>query len=223
MDNGYDRTYQLVAPRLKHCDLQEAAERLGFSLPVNGILEVAFLKRKYQVSENGVEVINDNTEEAREPAEGQPGRFVEKSLLVYYLTSTGQGEPKKDYLFAHQFIQGKGMWGKGGGLSWQINPLEKAYEGKLQEFQKAMEWLGAVPETDKKPGQHIWIYSVFPKISVWICYYEADEEFPCIIQLKFDSGASRYLDFEPLAFLQGSLIKCILGYLELRTDEICWT
>lgn len=30
MDNGYDRTYQLVAPRLKHCDLQEELKDWDF-------------------------------------------------------------------------------------------------------------------------------------------------------------------------------------------------
>lgn len=217
MDHGYDRTYQLVLPRLQECDLEEAAQRAGFPPPVKGVLEVEFLKRKYGVRKNGVEVIEDISEDAPEEtkgsAQGQSSRSVEKSLLVYYLTSAGQGEPRKEYLFAHQFIPGKGMWGKGGGLSWQIDPLEKAYEGKLAEFKKAMEWLGAVPEPEKKDGQHIWIYRIFPKISVWICYYDADEEFPCMIQIKFDSGASRYLDFEPLAFLQGSLVNRLLEYL----------
>lgn len=223
MDKGYEKTYRLVVPRLKGCNLQEAAQRLGYPLPVNGVLEIDFLKRKYQVSQNGVEFIDKGvedfnkecTEKSAESFEDkQPDRYVERSLLVYYLTSTGQGAPKPDYLFAQQFIQGKGMWGNGNGLSWQLNPLEKAYEGKLREFQKAMEWLGALPEPDRKEGQHSWTYPIFPKISAWICYYEADDEFPCIIQLKFDSGASRYLDFEPLAFLQGSLAKRILDYLK---------
>lgn len=110
-------------------------------------------------------------------------------------------------MFAGQFIRNFASSGGQRELSWQLRALEDQYNGQTDAFRKTMEKLGASPVQSKKEGLYIWEYPAFPKIRVQICYYEADEEDPCAIQIKFDSGASRYLEFESLAFLQGSVIK----------------
>lgn len=195
--SGYVRTYELVKDRLKTCDLAEAAARLGFAPPVDDVLEAEFLGETYRVNRDGV----------TGAVETDDDRFVEKSLLIYYLTSKGSGDPKEDYLFAGQFIRNFASSGGQRELSWQLRALEDQYNGQTEAFQKVMEKLGASPVQSRKEGLYIWEYPAFPKIRVQICYYEADEEDPCAIQIKFDSGASRYLEFESLAFLQGSVIK----------------
>lgn len=206
--SGYVRTYELVKDRLKTCDLAEAAARLGFAPPVNGVLEAEFLGETYRISRDGVTGAGETVgENLTGPEDAKDDRFVEKSLLIYYLTSKGSGDPKEDYLFAGQFIRNFASSGGQRELSWQLRALEDQYNGQTDAFRKTMEKLGASPVQSKKEGLYIWEYPAFPKIRVQICYYEADEEDPCAIQIKFDSGASRYLEFESLAFLQGSVIK----------------
>lgn len=197
--SGYDRTYQLVVEKLKNCDLKGAAKRLGFPAPREGILEVDFLGRRYKITNEGVICQDDDA-----------SRPIEKSLLIYYLTSGGSGEPSEEYLFPTQMAGSLGSLGDGRGLSWQMSPLEKMFTDRgMEEFSKVMDHMGAAQIPSEKEGMFLWQYRILPKISARIIYYEADEEFPCVIQIKFDSGIRRYLEFEPMAFLQGSIVKRI--------------
>jgi len=66
--------------------------------------------------------------------------------------------------------------------------------------------LGAEYEGEVRNGEHLWTFYVLPKIPIQVIYYEADDEFPCDIKVKFDGGAGRFFDFETLAFLYGSFI-----------------
>lgn len=195
--NGYDRTYELMEPKLETCDLKEAARRLGFCEPRDGALNVLFLGKNYRITNDRVVCTDDGGSHA-----------VEKSLLIYYLISKGSGEPAGDYIFSTQLIDSPGMASQGGGLSWQTNSLQRIFAGrKAEDFARVMEFAGAEAVPSGKEGMQIWQLRVLPKISARILYFEADEEFPCMIQIKFDSGIRQYLEFEPAAFLQGCIIK----------------
>jgi hypothetical protein len=54
------------------------------------------------------------------------------------------------------------------------------------------------------------------KIPMQVIYYEADDEFPCDIKVKFDGGAGRFIEFETLAFLYESFIHELV---KLARDE----
>jgi hypothetical protein len=47
-----------------------------------------------------------------------------------------------------------------------------------------------------------------------IKYFEADEEFPCDIKIYYDKTVSEYLDFEPLAVLNGCLVSALAAAAE---------
>jgi hypothetical protein len=51
---------------------------------------------------------------------------------------------------------------------------------------------------------------VLPAITMRLVFIDADEEFPAEIQIMFDKIAPRYLEFECLAFLTGSVAKELL-------------
>ncbi len=51
---------------------------------------------------------------------------------------------------------------------------------------------------------------MLPKILLQIVYYDADDEFPFEVQILFDKNASRFMEFECLAFLEGCLVRAMI-------------
>jgi hypothetical protein len=58
-------------------------------------------------------------------------------------------------------------------------------------------------------GEYTWYYSLLPKIPIKVVYYEADDEFPCEVRIYYDKTVLQFIDFEPLAVLNG----CFVGTL----------
>jgi hypothetical protein len=70
--------------------------------------------------------------------------------------------------------------------------------------------LGGVFNGKLKSGGYTWLLKVLPKILLQIVYYDADDEFPCEVQILFDNNASRFMEFECLAFLEGCLVRAMI-------------
>lgn len=194
MREGYEHTYRQVAPRLLACDLAEAAARLGFDAPVDSAVRARFLGRAYHISRDGVAA-----------ADGGESDPVARSLLVYYITSGGGGEPAGSYSLPGRFSAG--VFG-GGSLAWMTDPLARRCQGHES-------LLGPLARLDarflgaRKAGEYVWVCPVLPKLPVQLVYRAADEEFPAEIQLMPDDGAGRFLEFEQLAFLCGALAGAV--------------
>jgi hypothetical protein len=130
-----------------------------------------------------------------------------KSVLIYYLTSGGCGEPVYQFQLLHNFAQG--IFAGGGGASWMSAPLRETFsEGAsgTDKFAGAMSALGASAEAPKAGATSVWSYLLLPKMPVEIYFYEADEEFPCDVKVMYDSTALRFVPFETLAVLNGCLL-----------------
>ncbi|MDR3161466.1 MAG: DUF3786 domain-containing protein [Spirochaetaceae bacterium] len=52
---------------------------------------------------------------------------------------------------------------------------------------------------------------LLPRMPVKVVHYEADEEFPCEVKIFYDKTALNFLDFEPLAVLNGCFINALAG------------
>jgi len=86
VQGGYDSIYLELIAKLSECDFHESAERLGLEY-VDGTVQVSFLKREYRITSDGVE-----------PLDGQPVNVNNRSVLLYYLLSKGQGDPENSYI-----------------------------------------------------------------------------------------------------------------------------
>lgn len=196
MKSGYENVYNAIVHKLANCDFEEAAARLGFSPPVEGALTVHFLDQDYKISAQGVTALH-----------GQQSDPNNRSLLIYYLTTQGGGEPFYSYSLPHYFIDG--ALGSGD-LAWLTAPLVRAYGSGVESIVEPLKALGAVYQGERKAGEYIWTYRILPKIPMQIVYREADEEFPCQIELMLDKGAGRFLEFEQIGFLCGCFIETLI-------------
>jgi len=95
-------------------------------------------------------------------------------------------------------------------IKWMTDPLGKAFSGDHAAFGETMRRLGAVFYGKLKSGGYSWISKALPKIVLQIVYYDRDDEFPCEVQILFDTNASRFMKFECLAFFEGCLVRTMI-------------
>jgi hypothetical protein len=197
MSSGYEQIYKSLIPKLSKCDFFEVSERLGLSLQPEGILSANFLGREYEISFLGVN-----------PTDSKPVNVNNLSVLAYYTLSEGIGEP------AFSFVPISNLAGTGivftKNIEWVTDPLGKTFSGNYTTFCKTMCRLGGVFNGKLKSGGYSWLLKVLPKILLQIVYYEGDDEFPCKVQILFDKNASRFMEFECLAFLEGCFVRAMI-------------
>ena len=195
MTSGYESIYLGLIPRLADCDFQESAERLGLDY-VDGTVRVRFLNRDYRITREGVE-----------PLDGRPVHVNNRSVLLYYLLSKGQGDPGDDYILFENLPRMLS------GLNLQTRvlqtPLEQYFGNDYLKFREAAMKLDG-REEESQVGKHRWRFRVLPKIPLEVVYYEADEEFPVDIQIKLEKTALGFLEFECLAFMVGCFVHALI-------------
>ncbi len=197
MPKGYEATYEAVKHKLATCDFCESAQRLGINPPCSGELRINFLGREYGINSTGVFA-----------SDGMPSDPNIRSILIYYITSKGSGEPTYSYNMLHSFVPGS-IGGNGEPTSWMTAPLIRKFENDSGGFDRALKSLGAIPQKSTRKDMLIWTYAILPKIPIKITYTAADDEFPLEIKLMLDSNAGKFMEFEQLAFLCGCFVKTV--------------
>ena len=196
MSSGYEQIYEGLIPKLSECDFLEVAERLGLSLQPDGALSVNFLGREYEISSRGVN-----------PTDGKPVNVNNRSVLAYYTLSKGAGEPAFSYVPISNLA---GTEIISINMNWLTDPLGKRFSGDYLTFSQTMCRLGGVFNGKLKSGSYTWLLKALPKILLQIVFYDEDHEFPCEVQIFFDKNASRFMEFENLAFLEGCLVRAMI-------------
>jgi len=197
MIRGYEQIYEGLISKLNTCDFSEVAERLGLPLKPDGALSVNFLGREYEISSRGVN-----------PTDGKPINVNNRSVLAYYVLSRGVGEPAFSYVPISYFA-GTGILFDTN-IKWMTDPLGRTFNGNYAAFSETMRRLGGAFDATLKSCGYSWLLKALPKILLQIIYYDADDEFPCEVQILFDKNASRFMEFECLAFLEGCVVRAMI-------------
>ena len=206
MQGGYDSIYLGLIAKLSDCDFHESSVRLGLRY-VDGAVQVSFLKREYRFTLNGVE-----------PLDGQPVNVNNRSVLLYYLLSQGQGDPENSYIpfeSIPRMISGLPVQSR-----LMNTPLVRYFGNDHVKFSEAAVKLGGNQE-ESQVGQHLWRFEVLPKIPLKIAFYEADDEFPVDIQIMLDKTALHFLEFECLAFMVGCFVRALIKTAQYG-DVVGW-
>jgi hypothetical protein len=199
MGKGYEHIYATLLPKLAgRADFAENAIRLGAEASGEGVL-IHFLGRDYMITRNGAE-----------PLDGQPVDVNNRSVLIYYILSSGSGEPSHDFAQLNRLtglIDGQNCLTK----DFMSVPLVRKFGRDSEGLGKVVASLGGTKLPAEASGKHVWQLRPLPKILAQIVLYEEDDEFPADIQIMFDQTAPRFLDFECLAFMSGCMIHALLG------------
>jgi hypothetical protein len=194
--SGYDKTYEAVAARLRDLEFPYAAKRLGFDLIDKYTMSIDFLGRKYALNRKGAR-----------PLDGQAVDVNILSVLAYYAVSRGSAEPLYNFALLNTFT-GSLLSSGGTDSAWMVEPLLKLYD-KHETFRQTARRLGMIYEGSRSAGEHAWQYRLLPKIPALVKYFEADDEFPCDIKIYYDKTVTEFLDFEPLAVLNGCFVSAL--------------
>ncbi len=197
MPSGYEQIYESLLPKLSACDFSEAAGRLGLSLRPDGGMSVNFFGREYEISSRGVN-----------PTDGKPVNVNNRSVLAYYALSKGAGEPAFLYVPVANLTGAKLVFSHTN-INWMTDSLGKIFSGDYEKFSETMCRLGGVFNGKLNSSGYSWLLEALPKIPIQIIYYDGDDEFPCEIKILFDKNASRFMEFECLAFLEGCLVRAL--------------
>ena len=196
--NGYEKTYEAVAARLRDLEFPYAAKRLGFDLIDKYTMSIDFLGRTYVLDRDGAGSLD-----------GEAADVNVLSVLAYYALSGGSAEPLYDFALLNTFTGG--LLSSGGtDAAWMVEPLRKVC-GAHETFRRAARNLGMIYEGSRAAGEHAWQYRLLPKIPALIKYFEADDEFPCSIKIYYDKTVTEFLDFEPLAVLNGCFVSALVA------------
>lgn len=205
MNSGYEQIYESLVPKLRDCDFLEASARLGLTLQPDGVLSTSFLGREYEINFCGVN-----------PKDRKPVDVNTRSILAYYTLSKGNCEPAFSYVPIHYFAAPGLVFGSN--IQWMTDQLGKKFGGNYATFSETLRRLGGVFNGKQESGGYSWFLKALPKIPLQILYYDEDEEFPCEVQILFDKNASRFMEFECLAFLEGCLVRAMI--MTTQTKDI---
>jgi hypothetical protein len=203
---GHESIFRELITKLSGCDFQEAADRLGLEY-VDGGIQVCFLKREYRITLDGVETLD-----------GQPVNVNNRSVLLYYLLSKGQGDPENSYVLFESIA--RMISGLNAQTRLMNTPLERYLGNDYVKFSEAAVKLGGIEE-EPNGGKRLWRFEVLPKIPLKIIFYEADDEFPVDIQMMLDKTALQFLEFECLAFMVGCFVRALIKTAEYG-DVVGW-
>jgi hypothetical protein len=145
--------------------------------------ELRFLGRMWRVDRAGVEQLS-----------GPPAHTNCRSVLVWYFTYGGQGEPSYTFTPLHSFSHGIFR-----GNDWETGGCATL---TLDEFREASARIGADFLRRERYGE-AWLLHALPKLPVLLTYTEADDEFPAALDIKYGANATTFLPFETLAVLNG--------------------
>ena len=193
--SGYDAIYLGLIPRLAGCDFEASAGRLGLDYREGHVL-ARCLGRDYAITRAGVE-----------PLDGQPANVNVRSVLLYYLLSTGSGEPESAYVLIENLPRLVG--GLGNPIGRMAAPLEQKFGVDYAALGEAALSLGGAEEPSP-PGSHAWRFELLPKVRARLVFQEADDEFAAAIQVLLDRAALRFLDFECLVVLAGCFVGALI-------------
>jgi hypothetical protein len=191
--DGYGENYKKLLPLLDRDGLLANAARLGAVIEGESA-RISCLGREYIITRTGVEA-----------ADGLPSDENLRGVLIYYAISQGAGKETGEFALLNRL---SGMHDGQTTLAKDMMTSTLLREFKEPErFDAAVTRLGGERLPQESGGRHVWQLRVLPPIVMRFVFYEADEEFPAEFQIMFDTVATRYLEFECLAFLTGSVVK----------------
>jgi hypothetical protein len=184
--NGYEKTYEIVRRRLAGFNLAEAAANLGLDAPDgDGRLFLTFLGRRWRVGSGGVSLVS-----------GPDAHVNCKSVIIYYLTSGGSGQPSYKFQLLHTFTSGLFS---GQNSAW-LSEQGRTDIATRARFRQAAERIGAWVTREERGMCSLMMFA-FPKLPVTLTYIEPDEEYEARSLIKFDSSSLSFIPFETLAVL----------------------
>lgn len=191
MDDNYERVSNELEVESKHVNFKEAAIAIGghFEAKDGGeMIRLTMLNKPYEMHKEGL-FENDAYCHDSWP----------KIIIYDYIRRKGNKPLTGDWVTLGYFPN----------TASHVKAFQRSAEEKIATtFNKNMnglkircEELGGLESQGKMKADYICRFDLLPRIPLYLCFWEADEEFPASCKLFLDSSAEAYIDIEYLAYL----------------------
>ena len=203
MENNYKHVSKELEEEIKHVDFKEAADAIGGNYDDRnggGVIRLKMMNKEYEVRKEGL-FIND--------------KYCQDSwskIIIYdYVRRKGNTPLTGDWVSLGHFPN----------TASHSKAFQKKAESKIAEkFNNNISGLKVRckqfegPEVrDKIKADYVCGFKLLPHVPMYLCFWEADEEFPASCKLHVDSSAEAYIDIEYLAYLLEWFVKVFVEQL----------
>lgn len=197
MENNYKRVSRELEEEIKRVNLKEAAGAIGGSYDDRnggGVIRLKMMNNEYEVRKEGL---------------FKNGQYCQDSwskIIIYdYVRRKGNTHLTGDWVSLGHFPD----------AASHTKAFQKKAESKIAEkFDSNMNGLKArckelegVEVQGKIKADYVSGFKLLPRVPMYVCFWDADEEFPASCKLHVDSSAEAYIDIEYLAYLLEWFVK----------------
>ncbi|MFQ5713382.1 MAG: DUF3786 domain-containing protein [Candidatus Scalinduaceae bacterium] len=191
MDDNYERVSNKLEEEVRNINLKEAAIAIGGDYEIKNGEEIVRLK------------MMNKTYEIRKEGLFENDKYCHNSwskIIVYdYVCRKGTRPLTGDWVTLGHFPD----------TASHVKAFQSKAEDKVAEiFNKNIDdlklrckELGGIQERGKVKADYVCHFDLLPRIPLYLCFWEADEEFQASCKLFLDSSADAYIDIEYLAYL----------------------
>jgi len=197
MENNYKRVSNELEEEIKHVDLKEAADAIGGNYEDRnggGVIRLKMMNNEYEVRNEGLFKDNQYCQDS-----------WSKIIIYDYVRMKGNISLTGDWVSLGHFPD----------AASHSKAFQKKAEEKIAEkFNSNMNGLkvrckeleGVETQVEIK-ADYVCKFNLLPRVPMYLCFWEADEEYPASCKLHVDSSAEAYIDIEYLAYLLEWFVK----------------
>ncbi|NUO08918.1 MAG: DUF3786 domain-containing protein [Candidatus Brocadia sp.] len=191
MDDNYERVSNELEVAAKHTNFKEAASAIGGCFESNNdgeMIRLVMLNKPYEMRKEG---LFENDAYCHDS--------WSKIIMYDYIRRKGNKPLTGDWVTLGHFPN----------TASHVKAFQRSAEDKIaitfnmniNGLKVRCKELGGVEAQGKMKADHVCRFDLLPRIPLYLCFWEADEEFPASCKLFLDSSAEAYIDIEYLAYL----------------------
>lgn len=197
MENNYKRVSRELEEEVKHVNLKDAADTIGANYE-NGndgdTIRLKMMNKEYEVRNEGL---------------FENGNYCEDSwskIIIYdYVRRKGEIPLTGDWVSLGHFPDAASH-----SKAFQKNAEDKISEkfnSNLSVLVSRCNELEGSKTSGKLKADYVCGFNLLPRVPMYLCFWEADDEYSASCKLYVDSSAEAYIDIEYLAYLLEWFVK----------------
>jgi hypothetical protein len=201
--DDYKESFRLASQQLLTANLTHRARQAGaeFSVIDEAAIEIRlpFLGEPFAVR------VRDSVEVVSASREGEVS-LPEKILICHYLLRASGAPPTKNLINFRQIPDGHFYFD-----AFQrrtSDPFLATFGHQPELFGHCAESMGGM---DTATADLAWSFAVLPRVSIELCLWRGDEEFPPEAIVLFDENIVGYLPVEDIAVVSGMLVYRLMA------------
>lgn len=213
MENNYKRVSNELEEEIKSVDFKESADAIGGNYDDRSPEATLLADSRSDSVGNGRGVIRlkmmNNEYEVRKEGLFKGSQYCQDSwtkIIIYdYVRRKGDTPLTGDWVSLGHFPDAASHT-----KAFQKNAetkIAEKFNSNMSGLKERCNELEGVEVQGEINADYICGFKLLPRVPMYLCFWEADEEFPASCKLHVDSSAEAYIDIEYLAYLLEWFVK----------------